>query len=228
MIGAMKRKTAIAFSVAALVPALAAAKGEVRRSDRPFFNPPMSAPLRSGLSELRVSGSTGVTEGEWIEIAHGLKEKGASVVRLSSDPAAEPGPSAAGPRALFLDADSPGKPDPADVDRFVEFMRERPEGEWVHVRGGESDAATTAFMAMADMMKNARGVPFKDILRRQSANGGTDLLDAGKSSRFASRDRRQLRAFLRLFHEYARKNADGFATPWSDWEAIKASGKGRR
>ena len=224
----MKRSMAIAFSVAVLVPALAAAGGEVRRSDRPFFNAPMSAPLRSGLSELRVSGSTGATEEEWIEIAHGLKEKGASVVRLSSDPAAEPGPAAAGIRELVLRADFPGKPGSADVDRFVEFMRERPDGEWVHVRGGESDAATTAFMAMADMMLNAGEVPFKDILRRQNAGGGTDLLDTGAKRRFSSRDRRQLREFLRLFHEYARKNADGFETNWSDWAGMKASGKGRR
>ncbi|HPQ81735.1 MAG TPA: hypothetical protein PLZ86_08435, partial [bacterium] len=62
----------------------------------------------------------------------------------------------------------------------------------------------------------------------QGNNSGSDLLHTGPATAGGWRDSARLKGFLRMFHEYARKNSDGFETPWSVWTGMKASGRGRR
>jgi len=219
---------ALILALAVISASFPAAAGEAwpegsRRSDYPFFNPPRSAPLRSGLSALRVSGSSDLSADEWRLLSSELSKKNAAVVALRCG---EDG--SEGTDALCLDADGPGRPTSEAVDRFVEFVRSQPDDGWIHIRGGSNDKATTAFMAMADMMRNAKEVPFADVLMRQRANFGSDLLHTGPATAEGWRDSSRLKEFLRRFHEYARKDVDGFETPWSVWTGVKASSCGRR
>ena len=209
------------------------ASAKMRRADHPFFNPPMSAPLRTGLGAARLSGGASLDSAAWQNLVRELATAPLAVVDLREE--AEGDGEAerlmverGGHRYARIPAPECCRPAPDEVDRFVAFVRDLPDGAWVHVYGAGGEARTTTFMTMADMMRSARQVPFRDFLQRQYANGGTNLREAGPPHRFQSRDARQRRGFLRLFHEYARKNGDDFATPWSEWVGIKAASKGRR
>lgn len=232
MVGPMKASTALVLSILVSSFCLAAPGAsladEVRRSDYPFFNRPYSAPIRSGLAALNVSGSSGLSGDEWALLSAELAKKGAAVVLLADEGEEPPADAANSQDLLLLCADGPGRPSWEDVDAFVAFVRAQPKGRWIHVCGGADGGASTAFMAMADMMRNAGAVPFDDILDRQRLLGGSEMRRLGKATDRGWRDASRRRAFLRLFHEYARKNDDDFATPWSEWIGIKASHKGRR
>jgi hypothetical protein len=73
-------------------------------------------------------------------------------------------------------------------------------------------------MAMYDMVRNARTVSMNDIMQRQVAVGGKDLLapaagDDNKAERVQ---------FLQQFYDYAKTNRDGFQTSFSAWLASGA------
>ena len=234
MMGAMKitlllLAAVMLFSADAGAEEIASAK--IRRADHPFFNSPMNAPLRTGLAATRLSGGSSLDSVAWQNLVRDLAGTPLAVVDLDDGGDAEATQRSVekvGARYARIPAPECCRPAPEEVDRFVAFVRELPDDAWVHIYGAGGEARTTTFMTMTDMMRNAKEVPFKDFLQRQYANGGTNLRDAGPAHRFQSRDARQRRGFLKLFHEYARKNADDFATPWSMWVGIKASNKGRR
>lgn len=98
-------------------------------------------------------------------------------------------------------------PSPQTVDAFVAFMRVLPPDAWLHFHCREGHGRTTTFMAMVDMIKNARQVPLADILRRQHLLGGvgSDLAEPSRAP------------FLQTFYDYARHNDDGFRTSYTAW-----------
>lgn len=107
-------------------------------------------------------------------------------------------------------------PNSLEVDRFIEFVRMLPRqtGLYFHCRDGRH--RTTMFMALYDMMINAKLVSFKDIIGRQFYLGGVNLNEIEKSGYEHTLSQQRL-AFLKKFYEYAKNNEDGFSTLWSQF-----------
>ncbi len=109
-------------------------------------------------------------------------------------------------------------PSAEDVDRFISYaspMAIRPK--WLHFHCHAGDGRTTTFMAMYDMMQNAKGVSYDDIIMRQYLIGGIDLNhdddypDYEKPFAYARTE------FLKRFYHYCRENDDDFKTDYSSW-----------
>ncbi|MFA4875017.1 MAG: hypothetical protein WC690_06710, partial [bacterium] len=114
------------------------------------------------------------------------------------------------------------RPDAADVDRFVELVRFLPEGQWLHFHCEAGEGRTTMFMAMYDMMRNAKAISFRDILQRQYVLGGIDLRKLGPVRSWQHKYSAERLNFLKRFYAYAKVNGDGFETSWTKWLAQNA------
>ena len=107
------------------------------------------------------------------------------------------------------------RPDNAQIDEFVKFVKKLPQESWLHFhcRGGRG--RSTTFMAMYDMLKNAHQVSFEDIIKRQTELGGVDLLKPEVDWRIDLAVERD--SFIRQFYLYA-QDPHGFAERnWSEW-----------
>jgi protein tyrosine phosphatase (PTP) superfamily phosphohydrolase (DUF442 family) len=113
------------------------------------------------------------------------------------------------------------KPDDAEVDRFLGLIRELPDDSWLHFHCRAGQGRTTTFLAMYDMMHNAKKVSRDDILRRQQLLGGADLASDGPKDDWRYEGYVARRLFLEKFYDYCKANDDGFKTRWSDWLAKK-------
>ncbi len=109
------------------------------------------------------------------------------------------------------------------VDRFISIVNELPKDEWIffHCRGGVG--RTTVFMAMYDMMRNAKKVSFADIMARQTALGGKDLTRLPNKKNFKYKWAVNRLKFLQQFYAYSRTNTDNFQTLWTEWKQITKS-----
>lgn len=108
-------------------------------------------------------------------------------------------------------------PSENEVDHFIELMKQRASDEWLyfHCRGGSG--RTTEFMAMVDMMQNAKTVSFDDILERQAALGGKDLRELPPEDSYKYPAAVERLAFLKTFYQYCQTNTDHYKTRWSDY-----------
>ena len=110
-------------------------------------------------------------------------------------------------------------PTPREVDHFLEIVKRLPRDKWIYVHCHAGVGRTTTFMAMFDMLRNAKTASFEAILERQRAIGGKDfnLLPNKNSFKYLFAEDRFV--FLKKFYDYARTNKDGFTTTWSSWLA---------
>lgn len=117
-------------------------------------------------------------------------------------------------------------PDNYSVDRFITFVKSLPEDHWLHIHCSAGVGRTTTFMAMYDMMKNAKKVSFDDIIKRQWYIGGRELTKLSDSpwKHQLMIDRVE---FLRQFYEYSKTNQNNFTTSWSMYLLQKASQAGK-
>lgn len=106
-------------------------------------------------------------------------------------------------------------PTPKEVDQFIAVFRQLSPINWVYFHCHAGVGRTTTFMAMYDMLRNAKVVSFADILARQHALGGKELtqLPSPKNFKYAAANKRI--AFLEMFYRYARDNHDAFETSWT-------------
>jgi protein tyrosine phosphatase len=104
----------------------------------------------------------------------------------------------------------------ATVDQFIQFMKQVPPGTtlYFHCRAGEG--RTTTFMAMTDMMRNAKQVSLNDIVLRQQLLGGINLLK-DKSNKSNDTLKSQRVNFIKRFYDYCRTNNDNYKTSWTAW-----------
>ncbi|AJA47918.1 effector protein HopD2 [Clostridium pasteurianum DSM 525 = ATCC 6013] len=113
-------------------------------------------------------------------------------------------------RITVTDKEAPSK---EAVDEFVNFAKSVPNSGWLHFHCKAGKGRTTTFMAMYDMMKNAKNVSFEDIIKRQFLLGGENLL-----KRTTVENIKGTRAkFLKNFYDYCRTNNDNFNTTWEQW-----------
>lgn len=121
---------------------------------------------------------------------------------------------AAGWGYLRLTVPDHHRPQDSEVDRFTSFVRGLPPQTWLHFHCRGGVGRTTTFMAMYDMMHNARSKSFDAILQHQTQIGGKDLSTEAHSSDPIAQERH---TFLRSFYDYAKANTDNFRTSYSTW-----------
>jgi protein tyrosine phosphatase (PTP) superfamily phosphohydrolase (DUF442 family) len=110
------------------------------------------------------------------------------------------------------------RPEDRDVDQFLTFTASMPQDSWLHFHCKAGRGRTTTFMAMYDMMKNAKKVSLEDIVARQRLLNGVNLLahkEQGDPKRLTSEMRGQ---FVKDFYDYCKSNDDGFKTTWTQWK----------
>lgn len=110
-------------------------------------------------------------------------------------------------------------PNHVEVDRFVRFYKTLPEGAWLHFHCFAGKGRTTTFMVMYDMLKNADKIGFYDIVMRQFAIGGINLLAYDPNKPAWRQDEVNKRIeFLKDFYQYAKENQK-LQKSWTQWAA---------
>lgn len=109
------------------------------------------------------------------------------------------------------------RPTDATVDQFIQFENHIPAGTtlYFHCRAGQG--RTTTFMAMDDMMHNAKQVSLNDIVQREYLLGGINLLKNKANSKKTESLSAQRSMFIEHFYDYCRANNDNYQTSWQTW-----------
>ncbi|MCX7338389.1 MAG: hypothetical protein NTX76_03790 [Alphaproteobacteria bacterium] len=125
------------------------------------------------------------------------------------------------------------RPSDVIVDEFLAFMKTVPSTTWLHFhcRGGRG--RTTQFMVMTDILKNGTRISLNDILNRQWAIGGNDLVHLSPRALkdpFLKEKATERLKFIQHFYEYV-KSGDGLGhQSWSTWVVahpiLKGEGNG--
>lgn len=111
----------------------------------------------------------------------------------------------------FPMADHTGAPVESVVEAFIEAVARRSPQSWWHFHCRKGKGRTTLFMAMLDMIYNARDLPLCVIAKRQAALNGVDILAHSRHSPDKTRERR---AFAEAFYAYCHAGMPG---RWSAW-----------
>lgn len=106
-------------------------------------------------------------------------------------------------------------PTDVQIDRFIQLVRSLPANTWLYFHGRLGQDRPVLFMALYDMMKNAKQASFETILQRQSLLSGVNLADIPTQQKYQNTYQSQRLEFLRKFYQYCRMNNDGFMTTWS-------------
>lgn len=101
------------------------------------------------------------------------------------------------------------KPSSDDVKAFLEFYKNLPSDGWVHFHCAAGDGRTTTFMAMFDMLKNGKNVSFDEIIARQYALGGIDLLKIPHHKKWKKEPAEERVEFLKDFYKFAKQYPSG-------------------
>lgn len=114
------------------------------------------------------------------------------------------------------------KPDDEDVDHFVEIIRrlvldKTSSDYWIHMHCAAGRGRSTTFIAMYDMMLNAKNVSFNDILARQGMIGGKDLSIPFEIWDWRYPHHLERFDFLVEFYNYCLENTN-FEKSWSSWK----------
>ncbi len=110
------------------------------------------------------------------------------------------------------------RPDDAEVDRFINAVRQMPADGWAYFHCRAGKGRTTTFMALYDMLRNARVASLEDIAHRQEFLGADlDVLRPSPAGSWKIPYTDDRIAFVRAFYEYARANPGGQPQLWSEW-----------
>ncbi|CAN7747138.1 hypothetical protein LJR056_006812 [Paenibacillus sp. LjRoot56] len=107
-----------------------------------------------------------------------------------------------------------------EVDRFIDWVNELPNGVWVHFhcRGGVGRAST--FFSMYDMMRNAGNVAFEDLTERQRLIGGRDFKRMDPEDTYKYEQAVERLKYIKQFYDYCKDNiGDDYQRSWSEWIA---------
>lgn len=109
------------------------------------------------------------------------------------------------------------RPSDKEVDQFIRLVRFMNKDSWLHIHCAEGDGRTTTFLAMFDMLHNAKYVRLEDIVKRQWLLGGVDLLYPTVAQEWKPAYAWERADFIRHFYQYCQTNNDDFNQPWSEW-----------
>jgi protein-tyrosine phosphatase len=125
---------------------------------------------------------------------------------------------AAGAHYVRLTVTDHARPLDGEVDRFILAVRAMPADGWAHFHCRAGRGRTTTFMALYDMLRNAREVSIEDIARRQEVLGNDyDVLRPAEPGSWKAPITADRIAFIRAFYEYAKANPGGRPQLWSEW-----------
>lgn len=111
-------------------------------------------------------------------------------------------------------------PDDETVDKFLAFVRNLPEGTWLHFHCAGGKGRSTTFITMYDMIRNSSEVSMADIIRRQHLLGGSDLSQTKRSSPWKNKPAVERLNFIKAFYEYTQANPN-LELSWSEWKKTK-------
>lgn len=110
------------------------------------------------------------------------------------------------------------RPVDSEVDRFIEQVRALPENAWVHFHCRSGKGRTTTFMALYDMLRNAKNVSFDEIIRRNVELSDDHVVMAEVPPEdWKYIYRKEHAEFVREFYNYAKAHPDGADELWSQW-----------
>lgn len=101
-------------------------------------------------------------------------------------------------------------PSPQQVDQFLTLIKKIPSDSWLHFHCAAGKGRTTLFMVMRDIIANGKELSLEDIVNRQNALGGINLLGQSKSLAVQPWKRQYHQArveFLKLFYTYIHTDA---------------------
>lgn len=104
------------------------------------------------------------------------------------------------------------------IDDFVKHIKNLDEDIWLHFHCAAGKGRTTTFLAMYDIMRNASTTPLEEIVAKQEAYGGINLLDEPDNDDWKAPHAVERTSFIKDFYQYCKKKPD-FALSWSDWLA---------
>ena len=106
-------------------------------------------------------------------------------------------------------------PGAEEIDRFIAFVRNLDMNNvWLHFHCQAGEGRTGVFMTIYDMMKNP-GVPFDDIILRQTMAGSSYLLYAKKNDFSWELNLRTKR--IRQIYEYLQEMQGEYRVSWGVW-----------
>lgn len=116
------------------------------------------------------------------------------------------------------------RPSDKDVDSYILFLRALPKDAWLHFHCRAGKGRTTTFIALLDMLHNAKTVSLEDILSRHHLMGGANVAKISDDPEKAWKKEWGLERakFLAAFYEYA-KQEDYRQILWS--ESLKKQAK---
>jgi len=96
------------------------------------------------------------------------------------------------------------------VDAFIAYMRQLPEGTWLHFHCAAGKGRTSIILAMVDMMHHANKVSLQEIIARQHVKGCNDsFFEENNQTVIAKKI-----AFMRKFYCYCQRVPD-FTITWT-------------
>ena len=108
------------------------------------------------------------------------------------------------------------KPSDQNVDQFLSFYQALPKDAWLHLHCEAGEGRTTVFMAMVDMLHNAKRVSYDDIMSRQWLIGGQDIRIATSSDALKKVGYADRAAFTKHFYDYVIHRPNKSMT-WTEW-----------
>ncbi len=109
------------------------------------------------------------------------------------------------------------RPEDQYVDEFVEWYKQLPKDAWLHIHCFAGMGRTTIFMAMVDILQNAKKVSFDDIVGRQALIGIVDLRDIGNKQNWKRKAYIERLQFTKHFYEYVKQSPKEFPVKYSEW-----------
>lgn len=105
------------------------------------------------------------------------------------------------------------------IDQFLMYYKTHKDS-WLHFHCNAGKGRTTTFLALYDMMHNAKDVDLQTIIKRQKliGQGGANLLSAdGTNGDLKSSEYIQRLEIIKEFYQYSKENEDDFDTLFSVW-----------
>lgn len=106
------------------------------------------------------------------------------------------------------------------VQEFIEFVRNLPEGAWLHFHCSAGIGRASVLMVMYDIVRNAKQVSYEDIIIRQNLIGGANYYNSKPSkTEWKKKYAEEKVIFLKEFYEYC-KNYDYQQMGWQEYLEI--------
>lgn len=109
------------------------------------------------------------------------------------------------------------RPEDEYVDEFVEWYTKLPKDAWLHLHCFAGMGRTTIFMAMVDILQNAKKVSFDDIVGRQALIGIVDLRDIEGKKNWKRKAYIERLQFTKHFYTYVKSSPKDFPVKYSEW-----------